>query len=172
MTGGYKRYYRNDITLDRVRKLIDYDPETGEFTRKATTSKKIRPGGKAGGINVNGYKVVSLDGRVHLAHRIAWLVSHERWPEHDLDHINGDRSDCRLRNLREATPYENLWNRTLQRNNKSGHKNVSWSKPVQKWEVRLRRNGRQIIIGYFDDLEEAARMATEARLKYHGDFAR
>jgi hypothetical protein len=170
MKNGGRNYYL-DLTPGRLKEVLFYNPKNGIFIRISTDSKKIKPGGIAGGINANGYYAISVDGRIHLAHRLAWLYMTGDYPPFDIDHINGDTSDCRFDNLREAKPHENLWNRSKQSNNKSGHKNVSWSKPANKWEVRLRRNGKQIIVGYSDNLEMAAKMAVEARIRHHREFA-
>lgn len=164
----------NVIRADEVRALLNYDPENGSFTwvpaRKGTRGR----GQEAGTVNSNGYVQICIGGRIHLAHRLAWLYVHGEYPPTGLqiDHINGDRSDNRITNLRLATNGQNMANRRIQKHNTSGVKGVCWFKPYGKWRVRVKDNGRERHIGYFDRIEDAAAAYREAAAKYHGEFAR
>ena len=89
-----------------------------------------------------------------------------------VDHINGDTLDNRRSNLRLATPSENLFNRGKTRTNTSGRKGVHWNKHGRKWRAQIVANKKPIYIGYYDDIDAAARAYDEAALKYHGEFAR
>lgn len=89
-----------------------------------------------------------------------------------VDHIDGDRTNNRIENLRSVTHAQNSLNRKTPTNNKSGFKNVYWDKMFKKWVVNLNVNKKKIIIGKFDDLELAGLVAEEARDKYHGEYAR
>jgi len=87
-----------------------------------------------------------------------------------IDHINGEKADNRLENLREATNAENLQNRGAPTNNSSGHKGVSWNKRDRRWTARIGAGGEKIHIGNFLSLEEAAAARAEVAKRLHGDF--
>ena len=152
-----------DITAAEARALCEYDPKTGEFIIR------IR---NAGAVAKNGYQYVNVGGRNILAHRLAWLLTHGYWPTNTIDHINGNRSDNRLENLREADWSENLCNSKLQQRNISGIKGVTWNKGKNAWAAKIVWRRKEEFLGYFKDLAEAmaARRLAEDRL--HGKFAR
>lgn len=130
-----------------------------------------KTGKKAGTLHHTGYIQVCVGGKLHNAHRLIFMLRHG-WISEVIDHIDGDRSNNEIGNLRNATWRQNLQNMKLRPSNKSGCKNVSWCATKQKWVVQLSINGRQTNLGRFDDLEFADLVATEARNKYHGAFAR
>jgi hypothetical protein len=160
----------NCITQEKLKEILDYNPDTGIFTWKVPR-RKIKVGDNAGYINEAGYVRLTISHKKYLAHRIAWLYVYGSIPKY-IDHINGITTDNRICNLREATHSENMCNRKVHSNNKSGIRNVVFCKKNKKWRVRLRFNNNIINIGYFDDLEFAELVAIEAREKYHGNFAR
>jgi hypothetical protein len=101
---------------------------------------------------------------------LIFLLEHGYLPK-EIDHINGDRPDNRIENLREATRRENPYNQGMCKNNTSGFRGVSWHNHSKAWLVRLCVNGKSKIIGYFKDLELAGLVADEARALHHGKFA-
>ncbi|MCI0598747.1 MAG: HNH endonuclease [Beijerinckiaceae bacterium] len=122
---------RNDITAERLRKLLTYDPETGIFTwlPREGDGREVRrwnarySGKIAGCINkTDGYRYIKIDGQMYLAHRVAVLYVKGEWPRADIDHINLDRADTRFCNLRQATRAQNMANIRKQRNNTGGYK--------------------------------------------------
>lgn len=108
----------------------------------------------------------------YAAHRLAWLIVTGRWPEHTIDHINGDPSDNRFCNLREATAAENLRHRGIMKSNKSGVKGVHWFKQYNKWRAIIVARGKQIFLGHFDNIEDAKAAYRQAAVELHGEFAR
>jgi hypothetical protein len=159
-----------ELTQDRLKELLHYDPETGHFTWRAT-SRNVAAGSRAGTIDSRGYRQISVDGKLRLAHRIAFLYMLGTFPPGDVDHVNQMKDDNRWPNLRSATRRENAGNKGLQKNNTSGHRGVSWDKRVGKWVAYGSCDGRVVHLGYFTSLEEAAEVAQKRREEYFGIFA-
>jgi hypothetical protein len=126
----------------------------------------------AGAINTKGYKQIGLAGKRHLAHRIAFAFTYNRWPQPMCDHINGDPLDNRIDNLREVTRSLNMCNSRIYKTNKVGIKGVRWHKQNKRWEVQIRFNKKMQYRGYFKALEEAAKAVAQKRQELHGEFAR
>lgn len=148
-----------------------YDPETGLLTW-LHSGPGIRAGMRAGAVDSEGYRVLTFDRKTYRAHRIIWYFVHGDWPTQQVDHVNGDRDDNRLCNLRLATPSQNMWNSCRPKNNTSGVKGVSWSEQYRKWQASIKVNRRSVALGSFDNKEEAAEAYQAAALIYHGEFAR
>jgi hypothetical protein len=155
------------ITAERARRLLHYDPDTGVLLRLISTSRNARAGDVAGSVGSKGYLAVKLDGRRYQTHRIIWLWMKGEWPKADIDHINGDRTDNRWCNLREATNSQNQANRPRPANNRSGSKGISWCKRNGKWEAGIKRH-----LGWFDTPGSAALAYAIAAEKYFGEFGR
>lgn len=172
------------ITRKEVLKHLDYSPDTGLFTWKKRQPTDFphdnfrntwnrRCAGKIPGfIAVNGYRYIDLLGKRFLAHRLAWFITYNEWPKEDVDHINNDRNDNRLSNLRLASRYQNLQNAKIRSNNTSGYKGVSWRKDTRKWDVRIREHGGKYrYFGSFDTKEAAAEVCRVKREELHAKFA-
>jgi hypothetical protein len=161
-----------DLTQERLKVLLHYDPETGIFTRLVQTGSRTRVGDVAGGVNVHGYRQVGVCGRLYYAHRLAWLYMTGEWPPHHTDHINGDRDDNRWPNLRLATHAQNLANSRKSKNNTSGLKGVSWDARKRKWFAQITVSRRHHFLGYFDDPTSAHGAYIDAAEKHFVQFAR
>jgi hypothetical protein len=158
-----------EIAIEELRRQLDYNPETGEITRKIRTTK-TEVGDVAGYLNKStGYLMLKVKGQTFKAHRVCWAIYHGYWSTVEIGHINHNKADNRLVNLREATHFENLTNRIIPSNNKSGVIGVGWYKLTKKWRATICIDGKNKTIGYFKDFEEAkeARLAAEAKLGYH-----
>ncbi len=155
-----------------LREYLNYNEETGELTWKKSPARRVKVGDVAGTTIVEGYKRFKFKGRNHAAHRIAFAIVHGYWPTPGCDHINGNTLDNRACNLREATHAQNMWNKRVGRNNKSGIKGVHWHKLVGKWVASIKRDGKTIVAGYYQDLSVAADAVAKLREQFHGDFAR
>jgi hypothetical protein len=157
------------ITHAEVLELYDY--KNGQLFWKKSTNKKVKIGAKAGGdgINSDGRKSISVNGKRYLASRVIFLHQNGYLPAM-IDHINGIKTDNRIENLRPATSVQNNQNAKIRKDNKSRFKGVSFKK--NKWYVQLRINGQKRSFGYYDDIELADLVAQEARDKYHNTFAK
>jgi hypothetical protein len=160
------------ISHERLRELLRYDPETGLFWWLVRTSSRVNMGKPAGSADAYGYRCIGIDGRAYKGHRLAWLYVQGVWPSKHIDHINGDPSDNRLINLREATNVQNGRNRGKNANTASGLKGVSGNASKGKWRSRIKTNGKIKHLGYFDCKFEAASAYAAAANIYHGEFAR
>ena len=139
------------------------------WKKVAHPSKQYLVGHEAGSIHKTGYRHITWRGKVHKAHRLIFMLHHGYLPK-EIDHINGDRSDNRIDNLRAVTRSENQCNRGVLANNTSGYPGVSWHKKSNAWLVRVMKDGKTRLQMYFKDLELAALVASEARDLYHGDY--
>lgn len=161
-----------ELTAHRLRELVDYDPVTGLFTRRVQSSNRVRVGSVAGSIHRDsGYVFICVDGKRYRAHRLAWLYTGGKWPEHHIDHINGNTSDNRWSNLRLATNAENMRNTAAYRNNTSGYKGVHFHKPSGRWRADVMHEGRSVSAGYHATPEAAHTAACGLRQRLHGAFA-
>lgn len=153
--------------LQKLSEWLAYSPETGQFTWLRTSGKGYA-GQIAGTRHAKGYISISVRGRMMLAHRLAWFFANGTWPSKQIDHINGDKADNRIVNLREATNAQNHCNRGAQKNSSTGVKGVYWFKPNRRWKAQIVVNGRSIVLGYFNDFDAAVRCRKEADKKYQG----
>lgn len=151
--------------------LLHYDPETGCFFWRIN-GKKRGIWQRAGGLKPHGYEVIGVGYHRYYSHRLAIYYTTGQWPSGQVDHINGNRSDNRLSNLRVATHQENQRNRCLQRNNTSGTPGVHWSTGQKRWISRIKIDGRMRQLGTFIDKDEAIRARKEAEKEIFGSFTR
>lgn len=158
-----------DLTVDLLNELFEYDKEAGDLIWKAK-GRGITNGAIVGCATTEGYRQVTINAKSYLVHRVVFLL-HKGYLPKTLDHINGDRADNRIENLRPVTANQNQHNRKLNSNNTSGYKGVSWCKSRNKWKAAVRLESKRINLGSFDNLEEAAEAARAAREELHGDYA-
>jgi hypothetical protein len=156
-----------DLTAERLRELLHYDTETGIFTWIVSTSVRVQVGDIAGCKNNEGYLQIKIDKRNHRAHRLAWLHTFGSWPTGQIDHINGQRSDNRIANLRSVTHSVNQQNRKFaQRSNKStGLMGVS--RYGNGFRARIKLDGKSRNIGTFDTPELANAAYLSAKRDIH-----
>ena len=159
------------LTADLLRETLHYDAETGVLTWLVSRGKAT-VGDVAGAVNSRGYLVVGLYGSLYVAHRLAWMWVYGKWPDSEIDHINCNRSDNRLVNLREATVSQNRANSSLRKKSVSGFKGVDLYKPTGRWRARVAYNKLQHNLGYFATAEEAHAAYLVAATKLHGKYAR
>jgi hypothetical protein len=163
---------RARLTQARLRKLLHYDPETGEF-RWLERPGSFVAGRIAGGASPHSdYWRITVDGRIHPAHQLAWLYMTGRWGRPTIDHRDGNRANNRWTNLRRATRSENNANRLRQRNNTSGFKGVTRERRSGKWRAHIRKNGRLRRLGTFRTPQAAHAAYVAAARRLFGEFAR
>ena len=155
------------ITQERLKEVLHYDPETGIFIRILRTGNnngcKV---GKPVGTDCHGYLSIGIDFRRHSLHRLAWLYMNGSYPIDKIDHINGNKSDNRFCNLREASSYVNMQNiRHPKMGNKSGFLGVH--KVRDKWRTSITANGKRINIGYYETPELAYAAYLESKRIHH-----
>lgn len=154
------------ITKERVLQCLTYDRTTGSFFWKETR-RGVRIGEKAGYTSKNGYIFIRIDGNLYRSHRLVWLVENGKFPDLEIDHIDGNRSNNYIYNLREVSKIENQKNQGIRIDNISGHSGIMWYKKGQKWHVQITHDGVKYHIGYFDKIEDAIKARMEADIKFN-----
>jgi len=154
---------RLEVSQERVLELFKY--EDGKLFRRSDNKEMGIYSTKH-----HRYARIVIDGKDHKLHRIIFLYHHGYLPD-IIDHINGDRYDNRIENLREANTYQNRQNSRTYSTSKSGVKNVYWNSSMNKWRVSIHINGKKHCFGHYADLEEAKQVATSMRDKYFKEFA-
>lgn len=168
-----------------LRQLLSYDPETGKLfwkERPATMfpsrryakvwNDRYANSPACFSLHTSGYFYGCIWKTKVYAHRLAWAIYYGDWPNGIIDHHNGDPGDNRIHNLRIATSSQNGFNRSAQKNSKSGIKGVSWRGDTRKWRAAISSRGEFHLLGHFDSQEEAKKAYAIAAKNLHGDYAR
>jgi len=157
-------------SLERLNELFEY--RDGDLYWKVKPSKdaRIKVGAKAGTIAHMGYWRIGLNRLCYMAHRLIYAMHNNGECPEVLDHIDGNKLNNRIENLRPASTSQNAHNSKLHIKNKSGFKNVSWLEAKKRWRVLITVNGKRKC-WLCKDLELADLVAQEAREKFHGEFA-
>jgi hypothetical protein len=159
------------LTQERVRALFTYDRATGKLYWKSR--RGVAAGREAGCVSRrDGYRRVGIDFTDHLVHRIVWLHEMGEMPPGVLDHINMDRLDNRIENLRAATKSQNGFNRRQSKRNNTGFKGVCYDKARGNYVAKICVNYEQMNLGRFSSPEEAHAAYAAAAARLHGNFAR
>lgn len=154
------------INAERLREIVDYDPETGEFTWKFCHRRRKNKDGKVGHLSEAGYVQMYVDGVNTRAHRLAWLHFHGRHPAGYIDHINGDKADNRIANLRDVAPAINSQNRVEPTpRNKIGAIGVSEFRGG--YRAHIEAHSVRHYLGTYETLAEARAAYNAGRLILH-----
>lgn len=165
------------MTPDEAKAILDYDPETGILVWKQRPRSSFksdraysifmaqRAGKEAGSVHPDGYRRASYRGRKHRTHRLAWMIAHGEIPD-EIDHIDGNRLNNRIANLRDVTRAENTRNLSRLKANRSGTPGVRCRVDYDKWVAWIGVDGRQIYLGWFQSMDEAVAARKEAEKKY------
>ena len=143
------------ISVESARELLEYNPITGTLTWKLHRGGGVRKGDIAGRISNRGYRAIKLQGIQYQAHRLAWLIYYGKFPENQIDHINGDKLDNRLCNIRDVTHRENAQNRKIHRQGKLTGATWCGGKRRKCWVSQAKVNRKTVFIGMFQTPEEA-----------------
>lgn len=180
-----KKQYPSQRELEDI---LSYDAISGELrwlerpesmfpSRRSAGMWNTRFAGKVAGSTVAGseYLSINIGPQRFKAHVVAWIIHYGTAPPADIDHINGNRQDNRIENMRAVTRSENMRNTSLSSRNTSGFIGVSYRKTANKWQATIRdMSGKRLSLGYFAELQEAAavRKAAEAKFGYHANHGR
>ena len=154
-------------------RVLDYDPETGIVLHRINHGR-AKAGTIAGTKRKDGYSVLWLDGKLHLIHRVIYLMMTGAWPTQQIDHINRDPGDNRWSNLRAVEPRDNILNRgalKLNRRNTSGFPGVTFMRHSGKWCSRISINGKRQYLGLFDTKDAAMCARTDCLRELTGASA-
>lgn len=154
------------LTAERLRELLHYDPLTGIFTWCVRRGANRRGGKQAGSVSREGYRSIKVEDKLYKAHRLAWLHVHGVWPVDMLDHINGERDDNRIGNLRQIGNTENQQNRRRARVD-SAAQLLGVKAEWRHWRADIRVNGKRHYLGSFDTPEAAHEAYVKAKRVLH-----
>lgn len=155
-------------TQDRIRELLDYDPCTGVFTWRISRGNRAARS-KAGTLDSNGYVYIAIDKKDYVAHKLAWIYTNGDVGNRELDHINLQKNDNRITNLRVATRAQNCANSRIRSTNKSGYKGVKLERG--RWIARIKLPGQNKYLGSFKTPQDAHAAYVRAAQLVHGEFA-
>lgn len=150
-----------------LHELLDYNAKTGAFSWKKPR-RGVKTGVQLGCDNGSGYLRITVAGKSEYAHRLAWMYVNGHWPTQTVDHINGNRGDNRIANLRLATYAENMQNiRQATKKSESKVLGVSWHKRAGKWQVHISVGRNKKYLGLFKDKSEAQQAYIAAKRDLH-----
>jgi len=139
---------KSSLSQAELKHALHYDPSTGIFTWiKSGQGRTV--GSVAGSVNRNRYRRITINRKLLLAHRLAWLYVYGEWPTGDIDHLNGLRDDNRIINLRDVSRIVNCRNAKKPKTNTSGITGVYWHKRHKNWHAYIRSNGKNVHLGCF-----------------------
>ena len=156
--------------VSRLHEQFIYDPQTGFILSR--TSRTSRRAGKRCDRHRSGYLCVYIDGQLHLAHRIAWIMHYGEPPIGFIDHKNRDKIDNRIENLRDCSHPENMWNAKVRSDSSTGIKGLSFDGRRQRWRGEITVNGKRHMLPRRKTKEAALLDLTDARKRLHAEFAR
>lgn len=150
----------SELTPDKLREVLSYCPETGTFLWKVRTAHRSKVGDVAGSLNGQGYRYIKLLGRGYRANRLAWLYVNGEWPKDQVDHINGDRGDDRISNLRDCSNAQNAQNRNAPQGCYKTKKGAGYFSVVTV-------DGERHYLGRFSSAAEAREAYSAAKARLH-----
>ena len=154
-------------TEDQIHKKLVYFPDTGGVEWNENAIHISRKGKRAGMLSEQGYYRISVNGKLLFAHRIAWFLYHGQWPLWEIDHIDGDRTNNKIENLRDVSKNINQWNRKARKSNTTGFVGVSFSKLHNKYRAQIQVRGKNKHVGLYMSPEEAYVAYCEKKRELH-----
>ena len=158
------------FTQDDLKKVLKYNSKTGIFTWNVNGRKGVKIGNIAG-FNIRGYKAVYIYGKNYYLHRLAFLYVYGEYPNCDIDHINRNKHDNKILNLRKVDESTNSQNQTkAHSNNKTGVLGVTISSNSGKYRAIIKVSGKNMHLGYFKNLDDAKNAYLKAKKIYHQGY--
>jgi hypothetical protein len=159
------------VNIKTLREALNYDPESGRFTWAKQQSPAVKMGQSAGCVmRSTGYLVIGFEGTLHRAHRLAWAYVHGKAPEGHIDHINRNKTDNRISNLRCVSASENSQNILRIRRGKVQH-GIDFNSRTNRYRARISVDGRRLCLGHFATADEAQATYIAAKLRMHPAFS-
>jgi len=155
------------ITQKRLKEVLNYNTETGIFTRLISTTIAVKVGDIAGRIKKNGYSEIMVDSKRYPSHRLAWLYVYGEMPKNEIDHIDGNPRNNSINNLRECNRFEQHQNRASSKSGSSKYLGVYWHKTSNKWAAQIRSNKKSFHLGFFETEESAFNAYCSAKKLFH-----
>lgn len=162
------------LSAAAVREVLNYNPDTGLFSWKNDHGYRgmWKAGTRAGYLTKQGYIKIRVEKKNYFAHRLAWLLTYDKWPDGLLDHIDRVKTNNRIANLREACPLRNSHNTILPNaKSTSGIRGVYFNKNLQKWQANISSNRKRMHLGLFKTKEEAQQAYLRAKMIYHPEYS-
>lgn len=160
----------DDMNFECASAHLSYSAATGQLVWRGIQKFYLK-GREAGAIEAGGYRVIKIKGRTFKAHRLAWLLHYGEWPSQRIDHIDGDKSNNRVNNLRLATQQQNMMNQRPKATNLNGYKGITYQKSHQSWLAQLTVAGKNLNLGRYKDPADAARAYDAKAKELFGEFA-
>lgn len=158
-----------DLPQDKIKELFTY--VNGELVWNDDRPFHKTKGKVAGSVSKNGYKKCGYNGKEYYIHRLVYIYHHGNI-EGQIDHIDGNKLNNNISNLRMVCPSQNSWNEKIRKTNTSGVKGVYFNKRLQKWHARVGFNSKELHVGYFDRIEDAEKAVKSKREQLHKEYAR
>lgn len=160
------------LTQQELKLNLSFNPETGIFTWLVANNGRVKVGMIAGSLSSTGYLYIMIDRKNYKSHRLAWLYMTGEWPKKMIDHIDGEKSNNRIVNLRDCNQSQNMQNMRASKINASGYKGVSWHNATSKWRSRAKLKRKQYHLGLFEHAEDASQAYQNFAKQNHGEFYR
>ena len=154
------------ITRERLKELLNYDDDTGIFTWTSNTLRPDRIGKRAGSLHA-GYVRIRLDRKAYLAHRLAWLLTYKKWPSQEIDHIDGNRANNIVSNLRDVSKYVNQQNLLESKKSRKSTGFLGTSRSGPNFMARIRIDKKETYLGSFKTAQLAHEAYLQAKRIFH-----